>query len=147
MWVTVKYVDLQKEALILQFLTGAVQDQPIQGHIVKFVDFFSTPSHHFLVTEHIDGMNLKDFVHEAHEYIDNGRLYRPEWARTVKEIMWMITATIHWLHNVCHCMYNVNCNNVVKSISILPLLHMICTSFELEWFEMLHPCRNTVLAI
>ena len=98
-------VDLEKEALILQFLTGALHDQPIRDHIVQFVDFFSSPSHHFLVTEYIDGMNLKDFVHEAHQYIECGRLCRGEWAKTVKDIMWMITATIHWLHNVCHCKF------------------------------------------
>ena len=56
------------------------------------------------VTEWIEGDNLLEFTRKAHELMDEGRLSRKDWSKTVKYILWQLTATIRWLHVVFRCM-------------------------------------------
>merc|ERR1719361_154587 len=93
--------DIVKEAMILNHLT--VNNQAAGNHIVKFVDFYESESHFYLVTEWIEGDNLLAFSQRAHELMEEGRLSRKDWNKTVKYILWQLTATIRWLHVVFRC--------------------------------------------
>lgn len=106
--------NILKEALILKHLT--VDNQCIGDYICKFKDFFECDENLYLVTEYIDSeMNLKQFIKKSFEYMKNGKLLRADYHKTVKYIMWQIAVTIHWLHDVYHCMYL--CHKIYVSLS------------------------------
>ena len=94
--------NILKEAIILRHLT--VDNRATGNYIVKFIDFFESESHYYLVTEYVEGMNLKEFVQSAHGYIREGKLELKEYQKTVKYIMWQLIATLRFLHDVFHCM-------------------------------------------
>ena len=98
--------DVVKEAIILRHLTLNLDSQPTGDCMIKFIDFFGTSSHWYLVTERIESaVSLKDFVHEAHEYMDADRLPLEHWKNVCKSMLWQLTATLHYLHNVCRCKF------------------------------------------
>ena len=71
--------------------------------MTRFVDFYESDSHYYLVTSWVDGLNLSDFAHKAHALIEEGKMSHKDWFKTVKYIMWQLTATIRWLHDVYGC--------------------------------------------
>eukprot|EP01084_Bolivina_argentea_P200219 342406_1 len=106
--------NIKKEAIILKFITV---DNKLNG-IVQFLDYFESESHLYLVTEYINGMDLKQFVHKAYLYIINGKLELKEYVKIIKFIMWQLSAILVWLHEAYHCthldlwMENIMVNNV-----------------------------------
>ena len=94
--------NIVKEALILHHLT--VDNEPIANYIVKFVDFFQSEHDYYLIMEYIDGINLKQFVDKAHQYINDGKLSLKEYQKIIKYIFWQLIALIRWLHDDMHCM-------------------------------------------
>jgi len=93
--------DVKKEAAILRHLTlrkGATGD-----HIAKFIDFFESGTHHFLVTDYVDGVTIAEMADTAHSLIVAGKLSRKQWLKTVKFILWQLTGAVHWLHTVYGC--------------------------------------------
>ena len=92
-----------KEAMILKHLT--VDNTPPGNYVLNFIDFFESDTHYYLVTEYVDGINLKDFVFLCHEYIKNGKLTLKHYQKTVKYIMWQLAVTIRSLHDIYQCMY------------------------------------------
>jgi len=107
--------DVRKEAAILKYLTvrkGATGD-----HIAKFVDFFESDTHYYLVTAYVDGITIAELADNAHALIVAGKLSRKNWLKTVKFILWQLTGALHWLHRVydcCHldiCVDNVMIEN------------------------------------
>lgn len=92
-----------KEKLILQYLT--IDNIPTCDYIVKYMDFFQSEEDYYLVTESIDhGINLKDFVAKAHDYIKDGYIKAKEYQKIVKYIFWQLCAVVHWLHDDMHCL-------------------------------------------
>merc|ERR1719420_1952656 len=106
--------DLIKESVILKHLTMDNNNK----YIVKFVDFFESEEFLYLCTEFVEGMNLKEFVTASHKYINEGRLSLKEYRKRMKHILWQLTTTMYWLHDVYHCchldlvMENVMLQNV-----------------------------------
>eukprot|EP01084_Bolivina_argentea_P119299 211537_1 len=115
--------DIVKEALILNLLT--TKNNPIGDYIVKYVDIFESETDYFLIMEYIPGSaNLKDFVHQSHKYIENGKLKMKNYQKTIKYLIWQLSVLLQWLHadmSCCHldiCMENImllNCNFTQKS--------------------------------
>jgi len=109
--------DVMKEAMLLNHLT--VNHQAAGDHIAKFIDFYESDSHYYLVTAWVDGLNLADFTTKAHALIEEGKMCQKDWLKTVKFIMWQLTATMRWLHDVyacCHldlCLENIMVENAV----------------------------------
>lgn len=94
--------NIKKEAEILKYLTI---DNKSTEYIIKYVDFFESDTHYYLVMEYIEGnTNLKDFIYEAHEYINDGKLSLKEYQKIIKYIFWQLSAVLHWLHHDMHCM-------------------------------------------
>ena len=94
--------DIIKEAMILKYLT--VDNTPIGGYIVKYIDLFESDTDYFLVMEYIESeMNLKQFVSKSREYIKNGKLSANQYHKIVKYLLWQLFVTIQWLHSM-HCM-------------------------------------------
>eukprot|EP01083_Nonionella_stella_P203111 741402_1 len=56
-----------KEAMILKYLTK--DNRPNGGYICKFVEFFETDEHYYLVMEYVGDCNLQEFITECHKYI------------------------------------------------------------------------------
>ena len=55
--------NIMKEAVILKHLT--VDNHMLGNYVVRFVDFFESDTHYYLVTEYVNGMTLKEFIHAA----------------------------------------------------------------------------------
>lgn len=53
--------------------------------------------------EHIDGINLKQFIQKAHQLINKKKLSLKNWGKIVKYVMWQLITTVRWLHDVFHC--------------------------------------------
>jgi len=99
-----------EEARLLKWLT---HNYPTGGYVVEFVQFFEFSSHYYLVTEHVDGISLREFVDEAHALIRNGALDTKEWGKVVKFILWQLVVTVRWLHVTMHCCHlNLSLENV-----------------------------------
>ena len=88
---------------MLKHLT--VDNKPPGGYISRFVDFFESSTHFYLITEHQPGPTLKDFIREAHVYLADGRLTQNEYAKVVKFILWQLVATVKWMHDSYQCTY------------------------------------------
>ena len=82
-----------------------VHNQPPGGYISRFLDFFESATHFYLVTEKPSGPTLKDFIHEAHVHLANGRLTQKEYAKVAKYILWQLVATVKWMHDSYQCTY------------------------------------------
>ena len=95
-----------KEAMILKHLT--VDNHPIGQYIVQFADFFESDSHYYLCMEYVDGMNLKQFIETAQQYIKQNKLEIKHYHRAVKFILWQLIASLRALHDVYHCMYRIH---------------------------------------
>ena len=95
--------NILKEAQILKHLT---MDNSIHGgYCVKFVDFFSTATDHYLVTEYVDGMKLSEFIKIVHtQYIATNKLSLTKYHKITKFILWQLCTTLRLLHDVYHCM-------------------------------------------
>jgi len=102
--------DIKKEAAILQHLT--VDNTPT-GKVARFVEFFESESHLYLVTEYIDGMTLKEFTVQAHALIAEGKLSFAALSVAVKSIMFQLVQTIKWLHGTYHCCHLDVCSDNV----------------------------------
>jgi len=100
--------DIKKEAAILQHLT--VDNTPT-GKVARFIEFFESESHLYLVTEYIDGMTLKEFVVQAHALIVAGKLSFAAVSAAVKGIMFQLVQTIKWLHGTYHCCHLDVCSD------------------------------------
>ena len=74
--------DVIKEAVILKHLTCDLS--PVGDYIVRFVDLFQSDTHYYLVTEHVQGMNLAELSVRVHALIADGKLTRKEWRSTLK---------------------------------------------------------------
>eukprot|EP01083_Nonionella_stella_P198344 728277_1 len=75
-----------------------------RDYIVKFVDFFKCSQYYYLCTEYIPhSINLKQWITNAHQLINNGELSFKEYQKAVKYIIWQLNTAITWLHNVYHC--------------------------------------------
>ena len=95
--------NIVKEAMILNLLT--VENKVSGNYINKYIDFFESSTHYYLIMEYIPGnINLKDFVYGAHKYIKNGKLSQKEYHKTIKYLMWQLAVTLRWLHDDIHCM-------------------------------------------
>lgn len=106
--------DLLKEAILLKHLTQ--HNRPTGDYIARFVDFFESSTHYFLVTEYVEGMNLAQFVREAFSLMTQGRLSRIDYQKTVKYLFWQMVTTMRWLHDVCHtCHLDLNPANIMLS--------------------------------
>ena len=95
--------NILKEAIITKHLT--VDNIPTGGYIPKFIDFFESESHYYLVREYVDGITFKEFIDTAHKYIKDGRLDKREYRKCVKYLMWQFIATFRFLHDIFHCMH------------------------------------------
>ena len=94
--------DIVKEAMILKHLT--VYNRCTANNIENFIDFFEGNGTLCLVVEYIESnMNLEQFVIEAHEYMESGKLKRKEYLQIIKYIFWEISVVLHWMHNDMHC--------------------------------------------
>jgi len=94
--------NIESEARILRHLTSYnnVQSQ----RIIKYIDFFESESHFYLVTEYIENaVNLTKFITKAHKLMADGQLSFKEYSETVKSIMFQIAVTMQWLHDDVHC--------------------------------------------
>eukprot|EP01083_Nonionella_stella_P010588 30135_1 len=95
--------NIVKEAFILKYLT--FQNRCVGDYINRFVDFFHCEHTYYLALKHIDGnaMNLKQFVDEAHRYIQNGQLTITDYLQTIKYIFWQLFVVFHWMHDQMSC--------------------------------------------
>ena len=93
--------NIVKEALILHHLT--IDNRSTANYVVRFVEFFESDEHFYLVMEYIEGCNLLQFVEKAHEYINKGQLKVKEYHKIVKYIFWQLSAVLYWLHNDMSC--------------------------------------------
>lgn len=95
--------DLLKEAILLKHLT--LHNRPTGDYIARFVDFFESDTHFYLVTEFVEGLSLEQFVRQAFALMAEGRLSRIDYQKTVKYLFWQLATTTRWLHDVmasCH---------------------------------------------
>eukprot|EP01084_Bolivina_argentea_P057245 104620_1 len=89
-----------KEAKILKHLTLNNK----ADNIVKYIDYFESENHHYLVMEHIENaVTLKQFVQTSHRSIKDNTLSISKYLKSVKYILWQITTTICWLQSVFKC--------------------------------------------
>jgi len=108
--------DVEKEAKILRHLT--FDNTPTGKDVARFVEFFESDTHLYLVTEFVDGCTLDQFVRKAFELMDAKRLSPELYRKCVKFIMWQMVTTISWLQSdfhCCHmdlCLENVMVHNV-----------------------------------
>jgi len=112
------------------------------GHFAKFVELFESSTHIFLVTEYIDGITLREFADRAHALLRCDKLCHKTWLKTVKHIMWQMTAAVNYLHSVfgcCHldlCADNVLLENVCPDNVVSPKINVKFIDFgAAEWFS------------
>jgi len=104
--------DIVKEAILLKHLTQ--HNRPTGDYIARFVDFFESDAFFYLVTEHVEGISLGQFVEDAFSLMTQGRLSRIDYQKTVKYLFWQMVTTMRWLHDVCHtCHLDLNPTNVM----------------------------------
>ena len=96
--------DVVEEGKILKHLT--VDHKLNDGHIVKYIDFFQSKTDYYLVTEYgmERGCTLRDFIEDAQQHIDDGRLEINDYIKVIRYLFWQLFATIHWLHQDIKCM-------------------------------------------
>lgn len=119
-----------KEAQILKYLT--VDNQSTFNYIIQFIELFESDTHYYMVTEYIQGMNLKQFTNKAHQYIQSGQLSLNKWQKTVKFIMWQLLATFQSLHDVYHCMCNISV--ICMYLFMYPLQTLFAIKCYEEWY-------------
>eukprot|EP01084_Bolivina_argentea_P258214 435217_1 len=88
------------EKSILKFLT---QQKHCPDSIVKFMSFFKTKTHYYLVMED-GGMSLFEFTRQMHRLIKMGHVGMDEWQAVIKIILKQMVECIDYIHskNVCH---------------------------------------------
>ena len=108
--------NILKEALLLKYLTK--DNRAMGDYVVKFIDFWESETAYYLVTEYIDGMNLKQFIKNLQYYQKCGKLEWKYYQKTIKFIMWQICTSLTVLHNVYHCMYFIYFTSSATYIAI-----------------------------
>mmetsp|Transcript_17564 Transcript_17564/g.28052 ORF Transcript_17564/g.28052 Transcript_17564/m.28052 type:complete len:467 (+) Transcript_17564:120-1520(+) len=101
-----------KEAMILKHLTK--DNSAYGGYIAKYIDFFETDKEFFLVMEYAGEITLAQWIQQAFELLNNGKLKLAEYKKAVKFMFWQICVTVHWMHhdmNVCHL--DLSVDNIV----------------------------------
>ena len=93
--------DVRREAEILRSLTTA--DSDCEMRTVRFVDFFESERYYYLVTRHVDGIELGQFVERAHELIGEGRLSHTEYMQCIKKVFAQLSDLLRVLHNEHGC--------------------------------------------
>eukprot|EP01083_Nonionella_stella_P035864 97813_1 len=94
-----------KEALILILLTVKNRDRLVCDYLVRFIHFFHSKTHYYLVLEHIEDnvMNLKQFVDKAHQFIQNGKLDSQQYIAVIRFIFWQLFVLFQWMHDAMNC--------------------------------------------
>jgi len=101
--------NIVKEAETLKHLT----EFKCEG-VIKYVDFFRDDSNLYLVTEHIEGMTLEEFVEKSHELIEDKKLNFKVYSKIIKLISWKLLKTLKELQDVHQCCHNDIClENVI----------------------------------
>eukprot|EP01084_Bolivina_argentea_P293715 505216_1 len=104
---------IHKESLILYHLT--VLNRPIADSLVQYIDFLESDNYYYLITAHVNiNCTLQQFVSQAHQYIQWGKLKRKEYHKILKHIFWQIFAAVNWLHSSMQCCHlNFKLNNII----------------------------------
>jgi len=150
--------DVIKEAVILKHLTK--DNLPNGGYIAKYIDFCENEQHFFLVMEYAGDITLAQWVQQAFQLMDTGKLKLPEYKKTVKFMFWQLCVAVYWLHHdmdVCHLglsldnivvnegdfvldevdgFYRINPNMTAKIIDfgLAEKFHPMCTSHKMcKW--------------
>eukprot|EP01084_Bolivina_argentea_P190877 327902_1 len=107
--------NIVKESLILKYLTS---NSAADGKIVKYIDHFESETDYYLVTEYISSeTNLKQFVRNAHNYIDQKQITLKYYQNVIRYVYWQLLIIFKFLHddmNCCHldiCMENIMLQN------------------------------------
>merc|ERR1712228_775615 len=112
--------DIVREANILRYLTNNLKSNANQNgehRVVQFLELFETESDYYLVMEYVEGEhNLADFVKKAFELMRENKLSKSEYHKTIKNLLFQIVSTIHWLHDVMKCTHlNLCLENIMIS--------------------------------
>eukprot|EP01083_Nonionella_stella_P019960 55401_1 len=141
-----------KEAMILKHLT--MDNRPNGAYIARYIDFFETDDHYYLVSEYVGDCTLNQFVRQCHQLIRDDKLKLSDYKIVVKFMFWQVSLTTHWMHNdmkCCHldlCLENIivqNCTFIVNAntgdISIDPNISIKFVDFGLA--EVFHPSATS----
>eukprot|EP01084_Bolivina_argentea_P258212 435215_1 len=110
--------NIVNEAAMLHHLHYlAANPNNINNNVIKYVDFFESETHFYLVMEHIDNtITLKDFIKKCHIYISKNKLTLKKYNKIIKHIFYELSQTLHWLHNSVHCAHlNLSSENILLS--------------------------------
>jgi serine/threonine protein kinase len=103
--------DAVKEANNLKLCTD---HEPIGDYLVKFIEFFESSTHFYLVTEYIEGRNMKEFVEKCHLYIEDGKMDVKQYQTVLRHIMWQLSTVVLWLHQDMHCAHlDLSMGNII----------------------------------